>query len=339
MANTVYTNCTEIDLLLSLTAGDYCPTKCGGKLGDYKTGVIIRVKGQNFAKVYRYFTHKLRCNLCGFIVKPTLPPEVGKEKYDASFKAILALMKYYMAMPFYRQENFQRMLGMPLSDATQWDLIEQLSGYCYVIFNKLKQYAANSKLIYNDDTSVRILEVIKQIQDGTAGDRTGMYTTCALADYDGHKISLFFNGKQHSGENIGDILTLRTIEEPIIQMSDALSANIPKNMQTILCNCLSHGFRKFSELVDFFDEKCLNIVQQLSKVFEYDAQTRQMNEQDRFIYHQLHSKPIMDELFQYMTRLLSNHEVEPNSDFGKALKYMLKHWSKLTRFLTVVGPH
>ncbi|MFO8002854.1 transposase, partial [Thioalkalivibrio sp.] len=29
--------------------------------------------------------------------------------------------------------------------------------------------------------------------------------------------------------------------------------------------------------------------------------------------------------------------VEPNSGLGKAIKYMLKHWKKLTRFLEVPG--
>ena len=69
MPHTVYQNCVEVQLLLNLMAGDGCPTLCGGKLGEYKAGVIIRVKGQNFAQIYRYTVDKLRCNLCGIIIK------------------------------------------------------------------------------------------------------------------------------------------------------------------------------------------------------------------------------------------------------------------------------
>jgi transposase len=59
-----------------------------------------------------------------------------------------------------------------------------------------------------------------------------MYTTGIIALYEEHKIALFLNGRQHSGENVGDILALRDPEkEPIIQMCDALSANIPKTLQ------------------------------------------------------------------------------------------------------------
>jgi transposase len=338
MAHTVYENCTEIQLLLNLTVGDDRPLLCGGKLGLYKPGVIVRIKGQNFVQVYRYYVEKLRCNLCLAVIKAAPPADIGDDKYDASFKAILALMKYYMAMPFYRQENFQRMLKFPLSDATQWYLIEHLAGYCYPIFNLLKWLAANGDVLQNDDTTLRILEVIKQIKDGTIGDRTGMYTTGVMASHEGHKIALFINGQQHSGENVGDILKLRSPEkEPIIQMCDALSANVPRGIQTILCNCLGHGFRNFEELSDYFEEECIIIMRMLSQAFKNDELTRNMNPENRLTYHQKHSQPVMDEANQYMTELLKEHLVEPNGELGKAIKYMLRHWEKLTRFLTVAG--
>ena len=339
MPHTVYKNCTEIQLLLrNLVVGDICPSLCGGRLGPYEAGVIIRIRGQNFAQAYRYYIEKLRCNLCGIIIQAEIPPEVGTEKYDESFKAMVALMKYYVGIPFYRQENFQKMLDFPLSDATQWDLIENLAGYCYAPYKTLEYCAANGKVMQNDDTTLRILEVIKQIKEGAAGERTGMYTTGIIANYEGHKIALFKNGRQHSGENVGDVLNLRTVEKgPIIQMSDALSANIPKTMKTILCNCLSHGVRKFKELVDFFEEECIIITKKLSQVFQYDLETRGMNDLERLAYHQQHSKPIMDELQQYMAALIDEHRVEPNSELGKSIQYMQNHWEKLTRFLTVAG--
>lgn len=336
--HTVYQNAIDISLVLKLTVGDDCPLWCGGRLGPYKPGVIVRVKGKNFAQVYRYHIEKLRCNLCGAIISPKKPADMGNEKYDESFKALMALMKYYVAVPFYRQEQFQRMLGVPLSDATQWRLIEQLAGYCYIIFQVLQRLAANGRVMQNDDTTLRILEVIKQIKEGTIGDRTGMYTTGIVADYEGHKIALFLNGQQHSGENVSDVLKWRDPEkEPIIQMCDALSANVPKGIKTILSNCLSHGFRKFDELRHYFPTECVIITRLLSRVFKFDQQTHCLSPEERLVYHQTHSQPLMEELKQYMASLLLEHRIEPNSDLGAAIKYMQRHWEKLTRFLTVAG--
>jgi hypothetical protein len=57
-------------------------------------------------------------------------------------------------------------------------------------------------------------------------------------------------------------------------MCDALSANVPKAIQTILSHCLSHGFRKFDELRDYFPAECLVITRLLSRVFKYDSDTQ-----------------------------------------------------------------
>jgi len=62
-----------------------------------------------------------------------------------------------------------------------------------------------------------------------------------------------------------------------------------------------------------------------------------MTDEQRLSYHQEYSKPVMDELKQYMNSLLEEHLVEPNSELGQAIKYMLKRWPELTRFLTVAS--
>lgn len=339
MPHDVYSKSIKIKLELKQKVGDLCTHLCGGKLNQYKPGNIIRITGNPIATVYHYVVDKRRCNKCQAIITANIPPELIKQdKYDAYFKAQLVLLKYYVGVPFYRQENFQRLLNFPLSDATQWDLCEQVSGSCIPVFNVLKTLAANGELIHNDDTWLKILSVIKKIKDGSAGKRSGMYTTSILSYYKDYKIALFLNGRNHSGENMADILKLRSPAiEPVIQMCDALSANIPSGIQTILCNCLPHGVRKFKELVDFFPEECIKILKMLGHVFENDALTKKMTKQKRLEYHQEHSKPVMAELHAYMADLLDAHHVEPNGQLGKALKYMLKHWPKLTRFLTVAG--
>lgn len=298
---------------------------------------MVRIKGQNLAQVYLYSVSKLRCNLCGIIIQADIPAEVGTEKYDPSFKALLALMKYYIGIPFYRQEHFQKLLGFPLPDATQWMLIEQLAGFCYAPYKQLKYYAANGTVMHNDDTRVKILEIIKQIKQGTT-ERRGMYTTGIISNYAEHQIALFINGRQHSGENVSDILDLRNSDqEDIIQMCDALNANVPKTHKTTLCNCLGHGFRKFEELESFFGTECAVILNKLSQVFKHDAATRSMDAKARLEYHKKNSQPTMNELAQYMANLIDERQVEPNSELGKSIKYMQKHWPKLSRFLSVAG--
>jgi len=341
MPHTVYENFTEINLNINgLTEGDNCPETCGGKLRNFSPGLLVRIYGQNFADVKKYIVEKLRCDLCGLLVSAEKPKEIGENKYHESFIAMLAIQKYYAGMPFYRQEYVQRLLGFPLPDSTQYDLIQQGAGSFYVIHHMAIKMAANGDLIHNDDTGLKVLEVIKEIKNNPDVERKGMHTTCIIAEYQGHKIALFFNGKKHAGENLADVLKERALDKsPIIQMCDALSGNIPKEISTILCNCLSHGFRKFEELVDFWPSECIYIMKMLSEVYKYDRQSREenMQKEERLTLHQKYSKPIMERLKAYIDKLLENNSVEPAGQLGIALRYMNRHWEKLTRFLTIAG--
>lgn len=217
-------------------------------------------------------------------------------------------------------------------------MIERLAVSCYAPFNNLKEKAANGHLIHNDDTKLRILEVIEAIKAGTIGDRKGMFTTGIIANYQNHQIALFMNGTQHAGENLAEILKSRVPgKSDIIQMCDGSTQNTPKTFSTILCNCLSHGFRKFEELVDFFPEECLRIMKLLGQVYDNDNETHSMTEKERLSYHQKHSQSVMDELKEYMDSLLKEHRIEPNSELGRAMIYMQNRWPELTRFLVVAG--
>ncbi len=339
LPHSAYTNTIEHTLAISdLSAGDLCPEDCGGKLYRYEPGVLVRVKGQNLAAVHKYWVEKLRCATCGYLVSADVPDEVGKSKYDAAFKAVLVLQKYYVAVPFNRQSYFQSLLQMPLPVSTQWQLIEEVGGIAIPIFQMLERKAANGNIIHNDDSHVKITDLIHLNRTQPPKERTGMFTTGILSRSEKHDIALFYNGTQHAGENLEKLLQKRNPNNPpVIQMCDALSRNIPASFKTILCNCLSHGLRKFDDLKDFYPEPCLHIIKQIADVYEHDEKTKSMDKKARLSFHQKYSKPIMKALEKYIAGQLETKQVEPNDSLGIAMRYMLKHWHELTQFLRVPG--
>lgn len=341
LAHTAYTNATEHNIAIEpLKYGQWCPLACGGKLYRIDPGIIINIKGQNLACVDKYWIEKLRCALCNEIFSAEIPTHISKEKYQPSFKAVLALQKYYMAMPFHRQAYFQSLIGFPIPASTQWQLMEELASCALLVFPTLEKIAANGSLIHNDDTTLRIVDLIRRNRQNPEQKRTGIFTTGILAQNGAHKIALFYNSNRHSGENMERLLDKRDKGiGKVIQMCDALSHNIPETHDTIICNCLSHGFRKFEELQAFYPEHCLNIMKWLSIPFRMDDESKSLghDKQQRLHHHQKHSKPAMLEAKTYMEKLLISRKVEPNESLGKAIKYMLRHWEKLTRFLSVPG--
>ncbi len=118
--------------------GDRCTLCERGRLYPFRPLVRLRFTGQPLAQVTRLELEQLRCGSCGALQAAPTPPEVSQETYDVSLKVNLALAHYHLGLPFKRIESFQAMLGMPLSDSTQWDLVEQVADSSYPIYEYLK---------------------------------------------------------------------------------------------------------------------------------------------------------------------------------------------------------
>jgi transposase len=340
MGHGVYKNALQVTVAHSVyKVGDYCPESCGGRLYQFKPGIVVRITGNLPATVKEFTVEALRCALCNTVFKANLPYGVSDEKYDEAFKAVLSIQKYYMGAPFYRQEAYFAMLGSPVADATQFDLCEDVANAAYPVIGALEKIAANAEVSHFDDTHAKILSVIAENKKNIGKERTGMFTTGIIAKtFDETTIALFYTGKLHAGENMKALLKHRISDkEKMIAMCDALAANMPKALKAIICNCLSHGFRKFRDLLDYFPQICLHVMQELGKVYQFDAQTKSMTKLERLAFHRENSKPIMLKLHIFLKKQFEDKEVEPNSALGKSIQYMLKHWKKLRRFLTTPG--
>lgn len=343
LSHEIYTNAEQITLSPNYNNRDHCPESCGGKLTTLPSGMVVKITGQSFAKITKYKVERLRCNLCGIQVNADMPENVCKDKYDPAFKAQLAMLKYYMGLPFYRIDGYQNILGMPLPDSTQWDLIDTMGNDVYPVFKYLEKLAATGRLLHADDTMARILSNIRantNIETNNSNPRKGTFTTGILSYVGANKIYLFYSGKGHAGENMLALLQQRPQELSAPQyMCDALSRNIPAELKHILINCLAHGRRKFVEIEEFYPSECGYVINLLSIVYSNDAYTKEqkMNAQQRLSFHQEHSQSTMDTLYSWLRKQLDECLVEDNSSLGKAIKYMLKHWAPLTQFLRIAG--
>lgn len=354
-----YTGGEQIDIPHeSLQPGDACP-ECGdGTVYEQaRPGVLIRLVGQApvQAKVYRL--QKLRCNLCGKVYTAQPPADAGPKKYDATVAGMIGLLKYGSGLPFNRLEGLQGSFGIPLPASTQWEIVHAAFGSLKPAYAELIRQAAQGDLFHNDDTTVRILAMMgKRGQkaaaaaaaedsaddsvEKTSPKRRGMFTSGIVSIHEGRKIALFFSGRQHAGENLRDVLAQRvkTLGPPI-QMCDALSRNLPKELATVVANCLAHGRRQFVEVADRFPDECRHVLEALKIVYRYDAvaRKRKLSPEARLAFHQAQSRPIMETLHAWLQRQLDDRLVEPNSSLGGAISYMLRHWSKLTLFLRRAG--
>jgi transposase len=332
----------------SLRAGDACPACGEGTVYDKAPGVLVRITGQPplAAKIYRL--QKLRCHLCGQVFTADAPAEAGPTKYSATAGSMIGLLKYGSGMPFNRVEGLQGDLGVPLPASTQWDVVEAVAGSLAPVLDELIRQAAQGEVLHNDDTTVKILELMgdRARQEALAGaeddaeERRGLFTSGVVALRDGHRVALFFSGNRHAGENLAQVLKHRAEElPPPIQMCDALSRNLPGELRTIVANCLAHARRRFVDVYDRFPEPCRHLLEALAVVYRNDAEARErrLSPEARLRFHQEASGPTMEALHDWLERQLGEKRTEPNSALGGAIGYTLKHWDELTLFLRQAG--
>ena len=124
-----------------------------------------------------------------------------------------------------------------------------------------------------------------------------------------------------------------------LRLWPTLSRNSPKLVETLLANCLAHGRRQFTEVADSFPDECRYVLESLGAVYGFDAEAKGLGltPEERLAFHQTHSAPMMEGLRQWMETQFAGHKTEPNSGLGKAISYLLRHWTKLTLFLRQQG--
>jgi transposase len=333
----------------ALRAGDACPACGQGTVYEKAPGVLVRITGQPPLAAKIYQLQKLRCHLCGLVSTAPVPEEAGSEKYDATAGSMIGLLKYGSGLPFHRLDGLQEHLQIPLPASTQWDIVDAVAANLAPAFTELIRQAAQGDVLHNDDTTVKILELMGQRRqealanaedENDADERRGLYTSGVVALHDGHRVALFFSGPKHAGENLAQVLKHRARElPPPIQMCDALSRNLPGELQTILANCLAHARRQFVDVYDRFPEQCCYLLEALGVVYRNDAlaRERQLSAEERLSFHQEASQPVMQQLHDWLKQQLDEKLTEPNSALGSAIGYMLRHWEKLTLFLRQAG--
>lgn len=181
-------------------------------------------------------------------------------------------------------------------------------------------------MVYNDDTTVKILELMgkrarqralteESVEGGAAKKpRTGLFTSGVVSTREGRRIALFFSGRQHAGKNLTDVLAQRAEDlAPPIQMCDALTRNMPAELETIVANCLAHGRRQFVEVAEHFPEPCRHVLEALKVIYHNDAISRKRNLSStaRLEFHQANSGPTMEALKTWLTRQFEDRLVVP----------------------------
>jgi len=325
-----------------LQPGSACPECLRGRVFPLNDpGIFIRFTARAPIDADLYERDRFRCGSCGAVFTAPCPEGVPLVTWDPTAKSMAAILRYGAGVPHYRLESLQQQLGIPISDATLFALSEQVADAAFVAYRRLVLIAAQGRLLHVDDTGMRILAFMKgdERKDG-ARQRKGIYTTAIISITEKREIRLFFTGRDHAGENLDEFLKERSKKTPVpMLMADAAARNLPKTLQTVILNCLTHARRQFVDVYESFPMEVTHVIRELAIVYRNDEKAHELalTPGQRLACHREHSGPVMERLHEWCLALINEKKVEPNGALGKAIAYLDNHWEALTQFLKIPG--
>lgn len=286
-------------------------------------------------RVIRNIRPKYACPCCqtGVVTAPLPAQLLPKSLATASLIAQIATAKFVDGTPLYRQEPQFGRLGVPLGRATMAGWMIKIGGvYVVPVVNLLHELMLTDPLIHCDETR---LQVLRSDKAPTADH----WMWVRASGPPGRRIILFDYDASRAGsvpkrllEGYGGIL-----------LTDGYEAydSAAQALQIEHAGCFAHARRKFEEAhkalprgaTDSHAKTALEFIRGLSLIEKalWDKD-KPVTAEDRLRVRAQLSAPIVTKFHEWLQALAA--EVLPQGLLGKAVRYALGQWPKLTKFLS-----
>ncbi len=282
-------------------------------------------------KVLEYVRPKYACRQCEqtkdnnrIIQKPTPQSIIPKSFATESLLANIILGKYQYAMPLYRQESLFTQSGIELSRTTMARWIIQVSEKFAPLYAALKEHLLQQVVVQADETPLNVLKEEKQCY---------MWLYCSGADSPEAALPNVKNIVLYDYQNS----RARTYPAAFLGdyggylQTDGYAAYDKLPVSNV--GCLAHARRKFMDAKKLQGKgksgKADKALAKIQKLYGIESRLKGAPAEERKAERQVYSKPILDELYQWMT----TQKVIGSSPLGKAIKYTLGQWPKLIRYI------
>ena len=253
--------------------------------------------------------------------KPAQPIE--KSNAGASLLAQVIVSKFADHLPLHRQEKIFRRHGTEISRKTMCGWMAQCADLLDPLYMVAKQVLFASKVIGTDDTGVKVLD--RKLPFA----RTG-------------RIWPYYGDKEHSVV-VYDYTATRQRAGPerflekyrgYLQADayggyDAFFKNPARGL--IEVGCMAHCRRYFHKALESDQARMGPALLLIAQLYKVEDRARELSPEERLRLRQLESRLILDKLRNYLLEI--QLEVLPKSPEGRAMRYALKNWAALTRYV------
>jgi len=311
----------------SLDEADRACPKCGGALteipGQTEDSEEITVVERRFVLV-QHKRKKYRCACNGCIETALPPPKLTTRsdrrgrRYSIEFAVEVAVGKYLDHLPLERQVRIMRRQGLDVDSQTLWDQIEALARVLRPVDDALERRVLSDSMIGADESWWRLMEK----------NNSKKWWAWAKAGADAVHYKILDSRSHDAARQVLDGYAGIVVADGY-GAYEALTKPGAGGAFT-LAHCWAHVRRKFVEAEPNYPGPCREILDHIKDLYLVEREAGGDLAKVATLRSE-RSKPIVEKIKEWA---LDHHSrTLPESGLGKGIKYMLRLWPGLTRFL------
>lgn len=292
----------------------------------------LRPIGEESSERYEYIPAQLTviedvCKkyACACTVKTATKPSqpIEKSTAGASLLAQVIVAKCADHLPLNRQEKIFARHGVEISRKTMCGWMAQCADLLQPLYGSLKKVLFESKVIGTDDTSVKVLDTKFPFA------RTGRIWPY-YGDED-HPVILYdyTATRQRAGPERFLKGYRGYLQADAYGGYDAFFKDPARGL--IEVGCWAHARRYFHKALESDQARMGPALLLIAQLYRVEKQARMLMPHDRLRLRQIQSQRILDKLHGYLLEIQA--EILPKSSAGRAVRYTLKNWTALTRYV------
>ena len=317
------------EVVTHLPAHSNCPD-CGGALRQFGEDVSEQLERIPATfKVIRHVRPKFACAACEHVVEAPAPERpIHRGLPGPALLAHVLVSKYADHQPLYRQSQIYAREGVDLDRSTLAGWVGAASELLTPLVDEIKKHVLGAAKIHADDTPVPVLA------PGNGKTKTGRLWTYVRDDRPAGVSTApavwFAYSEDRKGEHP---------RRHLKNFKGALQADAYSGFHHLYGDgviyevaCWAHTRRKFHDIhVAHASPTTTEALARIGALYGIEEQIRGKPAELRCSVRQTRSKPLLDELRQWMDKTLRS--LSTKSETAGAIRYALSHWRALTRYV------
>jgi len=274
---------------------------------------------------WEYVRLKYACSYCESSLKIAKAPEQPIERGmpAAGMLAYIMTSKYGDHLPLHRLEGIFSRQGLVLNRSTMCDWVQAVTKMLTPVFDQMMVEIKKSKVIWTDDTPVRVLD--RELKKRT---RTGRIWVYRGDDEHPYITFRFTNSRERAGPL-----------EHLEFFRGFLQADAFAGYDAIFVGggvtevaCMAHARRKFVDAMSSSKSAAAEILLLIQKLYDAEREHKECSSEERLAARQKYSIPLLEEL----KTTLDRHALMclPKSPLGGAIQYARNQWEAFNTFTT-----